>query len=208
MCLSPSCFIFLPCPFLPVPLPRETINKKQVRVFSEHHPQKANLWEEEAFHRCYQKFECCIFCSECWGFSLQCLHLCICKAFGKSYWKHSWRWLPGERQSVVPKLTQKAYSCDEKNELQETMIRNISTIHGVSCLQCVWNRIGSALRDLRVIKITTPKSHLPQVGSVWHHVPLRLLKSPQSCPVTFLPSTTHFWVINQSEMMQYLNQTL
>lgn len=88
------------------------------------------------------------------------------------------------------------------------MIRNISTIHGISCLQCVWNRIGSALRDLRVIKITTPKSHLPQVGSVWQHVPLRLLKSPQSCPVMFVPSTTHFWVINQSEMMQYLNQTL
>lgn len=121
--------------------------KNRYRVFSEHQPKKANLWEEEVFHRCYQKLKCYVFCSVGF-FSLQYLHPCICNTFGKSYWKHSWWWLPGGRQSIVPKLTQKAYSSDEKNELKETVARIVCTIHRLSCLQGVWNKIGSALSPL------------------------------------------------------------
>lgn len=74
-------------------------------------------------------------------FSLQYLNLCICKAFGKSYWKHSWWWLPGE--SIAPKLIRKAYLCDEKNELKETIIRSISIIGSIS--YCSVSGTGSVL---------------------------------------------------------------
>lgn len=98
----PYCFILLPCPFLQ--LAKEIVNENQVRVFSEHQSPKDNQWKKEAFSRCYQKCKWCIFSLE-WFFPLQYLYLCNCKALGKSYWKPSWWWLPGESQ-----YSSKAYS--------------------------------------------------------------------------------------------------
>lgn len=162
--------------------------KNRYRVFSEHQPKKANLWEEEVFHRCYQKLKCYVFCSVGF-FSLQYLHPCICNTFGKSYWKHSWWWLPGGRQSIVPKLTQKAYSSDEKNELK--LLQGLFVPYtGCPVCRVSGTRSGllSPLWDPRSIKLTAPKSHLPQVAAVWHHIPFKLLKSPRSdkcasCPL-------------------------
>lgn len=109
LCLSPGRFLLLPCPFVPDTLPRETINENQIKVSSEHQTQKKPIYEKRQLFKGVIR-NCSVFSAQCWGFSIQYLCPCICEAFGKSYWKHSWWWLPGERHSTVPKLTQKAYS--------------------------------------------------------------------------------------------------
>lgn len=81
-----------------------------------------------------------------------------------------------ERDSIVPEITQTAYSCGEKNELQDTIVRNICTVHGIPCLQCVWKRVGSALPSRTQEQ---PRSHPPGRGSL---AP-RPLQTPQITPV-------------------------
>lgn len=57
MCLSPDCFIFLPCPFVPVILPRETINENQIKVFSEHQTQKSQSVRGGSFLKVLSEIE-------------------------------------------------------------------------------------------------------------------------------------------------------
>lgn len=57
MCLSPGRFMFLPCPFVSVTLPRETINENQIKVFSEHQTQKSQSMRAGSFSRVLSEIE-------------------------------------------------------------------------------------------------------------------------------------------------------
>lgn len=165
VCLSPICFIFLPCLFLHVPLPKETINEKQVRVLSEHQPPKANLWEEEAFCRCYQKLKCCIFCSKLF-FSPSSIYICVSV-------QHLGRVIENtagdgccERQYSSKDYSGSLFMWWEKwtsgHYHKEYLYR---TWHSLSVVRLEEGRFRSPLQDPRATKIIPPRQRQPGTTS-------------------------------------------